>query len=72
MARAVNDTVAAEMPEGEEESDDDGDDGSNTYGLDRPPFAAVLAAVEAQTQLSPGNLSASGASFLRGVGDLNP
>ncbi len=35
-------------------------------------FATVFATVEAQTQRSPGNLSASGASFLRGVGDLNP
>jgi hypothetical protein len=34
-------------------------------------FATVFATVEAQTQRSPGNLSASGASFLRGVGDLN-
>lgn len=35
-------------------------------------FATVLATVDAQTRRSPGNLSASGASFLRGVGDLNP
>lgn len=43
-----------------------------SYELTEAPFATVLATVARQTNESPGNLSASGAHFQRGVGDLNP
>jgi integrase len=45
---------------------------SGSYVEGTGGFATAIATVAAQTQRSPGNLSASGASFLRGVGDLNP
>lgn len=44
----------------------------SAYGLDQDGLATVFATVASRTNESPGNLSASGAHFLRGVGDLNP